>query len=267
MDQKQIFLPESMYKVDSEMTYERLSDLYESGQTVTGTVTRLNSKDELLEVYLGENLTGIMPFASSTIYPLYRYGGISPNIYELVGKNIQAKIKCIDGNKIFLSRRENMLNALELLRDKTDKIEYTSIIGFSKSSAFIDMGAGIIGRIRSKAFSPVKFRDIRDVGIKVGDIISAKITEFLEEDNKFELSRVDILPSHYEVFNPNDVVVCKVFEPVCDLGNIGYYVLINNNYCGIVDSPKVKLNYGDNIIGYIKKLKDEGIKLTLVETL
>lgn len=261
----QFYLPESMYKLDSTINRENLYSLYECGVSVTGRVIRLNSKDKILEVDLGDNIIGIMRFEDATIYPVYDAEGVaSPNVYKLVGKNIQAKIIGFDNTNIFVSRKLNMLEALEVLKNETH-FEFAKITGFSRMSAFFDVGAGIVGRSNSKEFSNVKFRDIQDIGLQNGDIVPVSVIEYFNEDKRFELSRVDVLPSHNDYFSSGDTVTCKVFEPVLDTEVIGHYVLIDRTFCGIVDSPKIKLQYGDEIVAYVKKVKDAGLKLAMVE--
>lgn len=262
------FLPESMYQVDTKMSYETLLYSFENNLAITGRITRLNSKDKTFEVYLGGNFNGIIHFEDATIYSVYfEDGNITPNIFNLTGKIIRAKIIHIDDNgTIFLSRKENMYEALDFLKDKKE-IQYASITGFSVLSAFIDIGAGITGRSYSFTFARVKFKNIKDIGLKIGDIISVKILSFLDESSYFELSRVDALPSHYDVINPRDFVTCKIFDPVRDENEDGYYALIDGKFCGIVDSPDMHLNYGDTVVAYVKKLKDTGVKMNMVKKL
>jgi len=158
----EIFLPESLSKVDSEMDLEKLSHFYEKNSTVIGKVIRIDFENQLFIVDLGGKIAAKMPFNESTIYPIYdsndRY---SLNIINLFEKTIQAKIKIFEKDNIILSRKDNMLEALETLKTETDSI-FAIILGFSKLSAFLDVGAGIIGRSCSRNFSNTVFNDIRD---------------------------------------------------------------------------------------------------------
>lgn len=261
---KQKFLPESLYGVDSEMNFNKLLVFYENNSSITGKVIRLDSKDQILKVDLGGGIIGIMPLSEATIYPLYEDDRISSHICNLVEKTIRAKIINFSDNQFIVSRKNCMLEAIESIK-KENKIDFAEITGFSRMSAFFDIGSGIIGRSYSKAFSNTKFHDIQDVGIQKGDIISVNITNFLEESNTFDLSRVDTLPNPQEVMSKGDLILCKVFEKVGDPEGIGYYVLIDSDYCGILDSPNTTLNYGDKVIGNVKKVTEKGIKLEFVE--
>lgn len=262
---KKVFLPESMYTVDSKMNYEKIISIYNSKDQITGRVIRLDVVLNRLEVDLGGGIIGLLPIEASTIYPIYdEFEKISYNVISLVGKNIQAQITDCDSNTVILSRKENMLEALEFFKTQTE-VKFASITGFSKISAFIDIGAGITGRSYSFNFSTAIFEDIKDVGFYKNDIITVKILSFVEEKNCFELSRVEPLPNSMDILNKNDFVLCTVFGTLND--GEGYYVLYNNDFCGIVDSPKLKLEYGDEIVGVIKALTPKGARLNLVEKL
>jgi len=264
---KKIFSPESFHSVDNEMSIEKLTSIFNNSSPITGKVLRINSQNESLEVDLGNGFYGTMKFVDTTIYPIYKGDEtLSPSVYTLVGNNIQAKIISLNEDKILLSRKENMLEALEYLKSEKE-IEFASITGFSKLSAFIDIGAGIIGRSYGKNFSVVKYDDIKDTDFRIGDTISVKTVEFLEESNRFELSRVDTLPSIFNCLHRGDIVIGKVFNPVSDPENPGYYVAIDdNNFCGIVDvlDDSTELKYGDSIWASIHKITNKGVKLRLV---
>lgn len=264
MTQK-LFLPESMCQIDSNMNRRKLIVSFKKQEVVIGKITRLNSKEQFFEVDLGGNLVGIMPFEVSTIYPIYKDNGkFSYGFISLVGKIIQAKIIKYDNNNIVLSRKAVMLEALELLK-QTSEVKFAAITSFSHLSAFMDIGAGIIGKSGTYDFCHAIYKNAEDVGFKKGDIIRAKITKFQPELNCFDLSVVSYLPNPEEVFSVDDVVTCKVFGSVGD--NIGYYILIDNKYNGIVDSPFYKLHYGDELSAFINKITPNGLRLKIVEKL
>jgi len=258
----QFFLPESLCEIDAQMDLEKISTIYENHSTIIGKIIRIDFYNQLFIVDLGGNIMATMPFKDSTIYPIYdSKNTFSLNIITLFRKIIQAKISSIDNNNIILSRKENMLEAIEVFKKETEPI-FAIITGFSKLSAFIDIGAGIIGRCYTKNFSNIFFNDIRDIGINIGDMISAKIIDFLEDENKFELSRTDTLPNPSDILNRGDVVNCTIFSPLDD--GIGYYALIDTIFCGIVDSPVAKLQYGDKVEALVKNFSQKGPRLNFI---
>jgi len=263
----QSFLPECMYKVNPGMHMNALKTFHENNVAVVGRVLRLNSKGQFLEVDLGGGIIGYLPCSQATIYQKYKQNGVlNPSVYTLVGETIQAKILSLDLEKniIVLSRKENMLEAIKVLRHQT-QIKFASIIGFSKLSAFVDIGAGVTARCYGRNLSNNLFIHAKDIGLKTHDIFPVDVLEFFEETNQFEVSRTSTFPDINYILFENDVVVCRVFGKVGDEEGIGYFVSIDNKYCGIVDSPEVELNYGDNISAIISKMTPKGPRLNFIK--
>lgn len=248
------FLPESMYTIDSSISRQNLS----VGDVVTGKVMALNPHQKVLEINLGNGLIGFINVKDFTIYPIYKpNGSFSSTIYTFIRRNVRAKIISLENDIITLSRKEHMLDTLSVLMEK-EMFPNALITGFSKLSAFVDIGEGITGRIYGKDFCNTLFRDARDVGFKKGDIFPVKNLCFEESLNCFDLSRTQMLPTPKEVLKRNQVVDCTVFESVGD--GIGYYVLINKSICGILDSL-MKLHYGETVKGIVKRISPKGPKL------
>jgi len=263
---KQLFLPEFMCSVDSGMTLGKLEVSYLSQTPVTGKVIKINLRDRFLTVNLGGNFISYMPFEEATIYPIYKPdNSISPAILSLLNKRIQVQILKIKGNNINISRRINMLNALDYFK-KQSQIKYAAIVGFNNLSAFIDIGAGLSGKILAKDLSPVLYHNPKDLGLHRGDIISVNVLEYLPDSFFFTLARN--FPKLEESLKISDLVRCKVFDKVYnDPDGIGYYVLIKGTIKGIVDSEFIKLNYGNKILARVKQITKKGPKLEIVKKL
>lgn len=260
------FLPESMYDIDSRMTPFKLFNHYLTKKSIIGKVIRIDSKTNTIKVNVGGNLTANMSFDEATIYPIYRPNGtLSPNIYTLLDKTIQAKVIGLDVKNIRLSRKNNMLEALDSLKTQSE-IPYAVITNFFNISAFVDIGAGLVGRIKSKELSNVMFRNIADIGLAKGDIIPVKVLNFFQDSNNFELSRVATFPNFRDIIKKGEIVHCKVFGNVGDPQGLGYFVLIKDTVCGILDS-QVILNYGNEVVAKVSKLGHKGPHLDLVKKL
>ena len=257
----QFFLPESMYSLDSEMYFQKLYWYYETGSTITGKVVRIREKQNYFDVDLGSGFLAKMPFNESTIYPVYKdkeHNFLSPELYHLIGKTVQVKItKFKKLYNIEVSRKENMEELIINIKDQK-YFEYVEITGYSKLSAFIDVGGGIRGKISPLNFSPIKFNDIREVEIPVGTIIPASTLNFDTDTMQFELSR--ILPS---TLYQNQIVTAKIFDPLGD--GIGYFCLVKNSIGGILDSPDFKLHYGDNVVARVKGFSSKGARLEFLK--
>lgn len=263
---RQLFLPEFMYSVDSGMTRENLELSYLSQKPVTGKVTKIDTKKRVLTVNLGGGFISNMPFEEATIYPIYKPdNNLSPNILSLLDKRIQVQILDINVNNINISRKRNMLKAFAYFKEQK-KIKYAGIVGFYNLSAFIDIGAGLIGKMMAKDLSPIFYHDPNDLGLHRGDILSVNILEYFPDTFHFNLSRD--FPKLEESIKINDLITCKVFDKVGnDPFGIGYYVLINKSIKGIVDSEFVKLNYGDKVLATVRQITKRGPKLDFVKKL
>lgn len=264
---KKIYLPESMYYVDSKMSLRKVARLFVDNTPITGRVIRLNSKEKHLVVDLGGQLQGIIPFSEVSIYPIYKQFSeddfsFSPTLYTLVGKTIRAKIRTIK-NTIVLSRKEHMLEALEELK-YIDEFPKAVITNFSRVSAFMDIGAGITGKITAAELSYSFFNYIQELGLSIGNVIPVKSLGFDSEMNKFELSRILCLPTAEEALNIGDIVECIISNYVEQDSEItGYFVSILGYLSGILDSP-IPLEYGETVSGIVSKITSKGIKLKLV---
>ncbi len=149
MNNKNNFLPESMYELDSKINRKELS----IGTIDTGTVYCLKQDSQTFIVDLGNGIEATMSIPDSTIYPLYstkREGEFSPTIYRMVGKTIRAVITNLEGG-IKLSRKQHMMLALKLLKEQAE-FSNVYITDFSEKSAFMDIGAGITGVSQSGHF-------------------------------------------------------------------------------------------------------------------
>lgn len=254
----QFFLPESMYKVDSEMYFQKLLWYYESNSALTGKVTRIHEKQKYLDVDLGGGIMAKMSFNESTIYPIYKPNSfLSPNVYTLVDKNIQVKIiKLQNFSNIWVSRKESMQEVLINIKDQK-AFDFVEITAYSNLSAFIDVGGGIRGKIAPINFSPVKFNHIGDIEIPVGTIIPVSVLNFDMNTIQFELSR--IFPNTESSLYAGQILTAKIFEPLGD--NVGYFCLVKTSICAIIDSPYEELHYGDNVVARVKRISSKGAKL------
>lgn len=253
-NKSQSYLPESMYSVDSTMTYEKIYKSGEQNEPLTGKIFRLTAK--ALEIDFGGGIIYNIPFNEFTIYPIYKENGeLTAHIYTMVGRKIRVKVTINDDGSFNLSRKAHMLEALETLKSES-YIEHAQIISFSKLSAFVDIGAGIMGRVSTADFAPVRYHNIKDIGIKEGTIIPLKIKEYLPEINSFGLSRVQTFEDPENTLEPSSVVICQIFERVIsDPTNIGYHALIEGKYSGIVNSELVPLQYGDKVAATVRKIR------------
>ena len=251
------YMPESTYSIDSELTRETLN----KGDIVTGVVKSLVTSKQFIVVDLG-NFKAIMPFEYCSIYKTkFRKGYIDPNIFSLLGRTIRARVINV-GEDIIISRKELMQEALDYFT-KFNPSEFTVVItAFNNLSAFVDVGAGIHGRIMPFEFANVHFNNIQDIGLKIGDSFTVKNLGFNEEIKSFELSRMAVIFDNPHNYQRDDHVNFKVFKSLNDRS--GYLGLIDNKYLALLDSRRVRLSYGDEVIGIVKEVTNKGTKLKFI---
>ena len=66
-----------------------------------------------------------------------------------------------------------------------------------------------------------------------------------------------MLPKAEDVLSVAQKVDCRVFDRMSD--NC-YYALINKTICCIIRSRKINLQYGDNVVGIVRKITSKGPK-------
>lgn len=245
--QKQHFLLESMYHISNSMNLRKIAEAYLHDIPVTCQVIRIDTENNFLEVYLGGNIYGTIPLEESSIYSTTKDGKIASKIFALVGCNVRAYIISVK-NGIVLSRKMHMEDALNSIY-KIKHFKYASITGFTTLTAFVDVGAGILGKISPNNFAPVIYRNIKDIGFEKNYIISVDVLDYDPYNYRFELSRLSCLPHFSEVFHKGDLVECKIFGKLNDLS--GYYVCVNTYVCGIMDAPDFPLSYNEKVVACV----------------
>ena len=253
----QRFLPESTYSVDSTLTRQNIK----KGDTITGKVVLVAKPEQFLVVNLG-NFRVHMKFDEASIYTSRSIPGyVDPNIYSLVGKTIRAKV-VETGENIIISRKEHMKEALDYFK-AVNPTEFTVVItAFNKLSAFVDIGAGIQGRITPSDFVDVFFKNIKDIGLDIGETFTAKNLGYNDTLKSFDLSRKAAIADDPSYIQRGYYVKVKIFNSLND--GSGYIGLIDTKYPALLDSRYVTLKYGDEVIGIVKDFNSKGIKLKFV---
>lgn len=98
---------------------------YCENQTVCGIAIEFNPVEETIKVQLSTTVYGVLPYTEATIYQLSKCepGKAPKQIATLLGKTIRFKIIHInlEEEKIILSRKKNMLEALQLLQENFEQ--------------------------------------------------------------------------------------------------------------------------------------------------
>lgn len=241
---KENFLPEARCKV-TIFNYWTNPESH-IGEVVNVLPQNYNRENQELNVFIGNSFPGIIPLSELSIYDFEEEKIHSKLISPLFinHKPITAKIIDFDRyrDRFILSRKENMKNALEyfLSINGSSEIIYAYKISASKSSIFVDIGAGICGLIPCS--------EISDSYINSSEYFDGTdyIPVHLLFENvygKFVLSYKSTAP--YQDFNIGDIVLGKVTRSV-PTGD-GIFIELNPNQSGILDTDYGLLTaQGDN---------------------
>lgn len=258
-------MPEAWYNINQNINYEELSRKFESNEFITGKITRWNSLKNHFEIDLGNNITGIMPIEETSIYPtLNSNGTLKPEAYCLVGKIICAKITDISSDTIILSRKRNMLDAFDIIRNFENEIINCYIKSAKEALIFIDVGHGILGLLHVKDLSTCIVNDVKDVGIKEKTFIKAKIN-FIDYSNSFiNLGYKELYENVSDKYNHGDIIEVISFNPVQNTEN-GYFCYVNPNTSAILNGPfNTDIPYGSRIIAKVRSAKINKLKLSFL---
>lgn len=257
--------PESFYRLDHEMSFDKLADAMSSKEIVVGQIIYWNSQAKHFVVDLGNNFTAILPLEESSFYPLFSPtdGSIKySKIYNLVGKTICACVKSCNNFQIVISRKESMEMTFKEISENGLTIYCCEVLFFSGVTTFVDIGNGIIGAISIKDLTISKISHPNDIGIYVNSIIHAKLLSIDSELKYIYLSYRSTFNNLSNVLQKDDLITAMVFESVDDEES-GYFAQINPNTAAIVNPPDDgSLNYGSKVVARVRKVKDNGfIKL------
>lgn len=256
-------LPEACYRMDN-LSLDQVKAAYFANETVIGFVESISQADRKLYVRLGEEVLATLSFEEATIYPLTNStnnpGFPFPlQIGCLKEKNICAKVISISGGQIVLSRKENMLEAYEAIKDK-ENLPF-NVTAVRKNMVFGDVGHGVQARIKLVDLCKSRIRSATEM-CKIGDSFIVKVLDF-DELKRANVSFKDTFP----VYDPKnhksgDVVICTINEPV-DNNFSGFFVNVSPQVAGIMDYDTwlPVLQYGDIVECVVSRAREKGLHL------
>lgn len=251
------------------LTHEEIVEAHKNGCTVTGFVEKVIADKQVLEVRLGIGLVAILPFAEATIYPL-RYSKkkaslLPTNIRCLIKRKIRVKITEVNGDFIAVSRKQNMLEALEYIRNiKRTPMYITNVI---PKSVFGDIGEGIVGKIIINEVCRSHIKNVREY-LSKGQTIDVVILE-ADDEQRFNVSyRQAFKPYCQEDYSTGMVVRGRIGDWINITDTSHYYVNIAPQVSGILTIKAHKhLEYGTNVECIVTGTCEKGLYLELAKLL
>lgn len=257
--------PESYYTF-KELSRKQVILAKENGTTIIGCVTGILAETEEVEVKLGQDLFGYLPFAEVTIYPLKYSAHVTRahpiQIEKIRNKNICVKVTDVTDDKITLSRKQNMLEAFEHLRQC--EAAYFHISNVEQAFAYGDIGAGLSARIYIREISRNHLSSVCEKFHKDDTVLVAILD--VNENRMFELSYKRMFrPYNPDDYKPGDPIECQISLPVDEMHS-GYYASVTPQVRGIVDTTEA-LRYGDKVLCSVNRTTEKGLKLRLLKVL
>ena len=263
-------LPEGCYKPQN-MKKKDVETAFLKGATVIGWVLpNIDEDNKRIFVQLGEGIIATLPFDETTIYP-YTYSKSAPHlkiplqIACLTGKVICAKVISIDNGNIVLSRKQNMQEALEVLKQR----EFLTFLvsNVRTSLVFGDVGHGIQACIFIHNLCKSHIKSATEI-CKSGDSIFVKVLS-IDELGRFDVSYKDACPPYNPAnYKKDDTIAVRITKPV-DNTFSGFFAYVTPQVCGIVDyhSDLPLMRYGDIVECRVSSANANGLRLKFIRML
>ncbi len=251
MNEIKNLMPEWLCTIDDTMSLEKIIRAKDSKLPIVGRVILWNKEKKNFLVDLGNDFYGFIPVDDSSLYPpLYSSGKITPSLFATIGKPIVAVVKSINSDgKIILSRKESMLDAFNTISTLVGKKIECCITAFSPFGIFVDVGKGVCGLINRRSASTSRLRSFSDMGLKIGDKITAKVISF-DENFHIELNYKDQFEYLGLTLAVNDSVDVMILDR---LNSNGFFAYVNPNTTAIINIPYgISCKYGDKGVAKVR---------------
>lgn len=257
--------PQSLAELDSTLEVNKIK----RNTIVAAKVICWDSKNKGLIVVFGNQIKGFIPEEHISIYPSKDRGKIPSEATYIIGKTVIAEVIDYNKNKteFTLSRTNAMKKRVQEIKP-TDKIS-SYVTNVREKDIFVDLGAGIMGRVYYAELTSCYIEDVAYLGYHVGSIIELQVIDM--QDNKVNLSRRRLY-SEYDMskINTGDIVEAKILsELTVPITTISYpyaycvEVDDNANVKGIIDSF-IPLTKGSIVTCSVRKVTERGVQLNLI---
>ena len=280
MKERPLIQPECQYYFDDYFIQKsELRNVMERGETLTGKVTDIDENRRIVKVKLGEKIFVDMAWEDCSIEPFTYCSNttsevtnqIPIQVRNILSRKIRCKVKKIEGNNVYVSRKLNMEEAWKYITTLPQDYVFDAAVrgcNLGTTMVFLDIGEGITGVCYYKDFSftRIRFADWVKFGQKYR---VQRIGDFNYEHFSIECSRKNACKKDYTNFKRCDIVQVRVADEVYDKVDktfTGYYVEVSPNVRGIANlaenvEPK---KYGEIVTACVRKVKPDEKKMSLI---
>lgn len=260
------FIPEGWEENFRPMSKEYLINAMQEGTIVQGIVNKCDSNYNL-HIDFGNNVTGVIPREQVEAVNVDETGFPKPNIcVSKVNKYVQFKVTDLTANdKFILSRKEVGNEALKWVKNslKEGQIVNGIVKSIQPYGAFVEIGGGIVGLLHIEDISIARIKSPSE-RLKIGQKIKIMIKSIDRKNERIILSYKELLGTWEEnvkKFEEGSVVVGIARE--IEKGKNGIFIELTPNLVGLAEY-KEKINYGQEVNVYVRKIIPERKKIKLV---
>ena len=252
---KEGLYPEEYYELDNNMDINKIEEALKNQCTITGEVNFFDEKKRCLGIKICSNIMAEMPWEEITYNGNLTYYSdskekIPKEVYGMLKRNkIIVKVIEIKNEKIIVSRRKNIIEATEKMKEKIvlNNVIYGKISAICNKGLFIDIGEGITAFCPTRYVSKSYIHDMTKFFCN-DPIIKVRIVEL--EDGKITVSRRDSKVGNYSNYKPNDNVTVKIGTALINSSNKieAYFAEIEPDVSGIVKIQENGIYISENRI-------------------
>ncbi len=252
---KEGLYPEEYYELDNNMDINKIEEALKNQCTITGEVIFFDEKKRCLGIKICSNIMAEMPWEEITYNGNLTYYSdskekIPKEVYGMLKRNkIRVKVMEIKNEKIIVSRRKNIIEATEKMKEKIvlNNVIYGKISAICNKGLFIDIGEGITAFCPTRYVSKSYIHDMTKFFCN-DPIIKVRIVEL--EDGKITVSRRDSKVGNYSNYKPNDIVTVKIGTALINSSNKieAYFAEIEPDVSGIVKIQENGIYISENRI-------------------
>ncbi len=262
--------PERDFRIDDNMTLDEVERRCKQNISITGYIHGFNIFERNAFVSLGNGIEAVLPFDEICLEELKYSSGTPAQLKALLRKkSVRAKVTSINGDKVYISRKANLLETLDIVKENIGCFFYATVESASGHSVFLDIGEGVIAYCGVEELTRIHLKDTRD-WVKIGQHFRVKVTNFKEKEKFVFCSVKRGSFGDYSKFKKGTVVNARVGAEIPSINGSypGFFVEITPAISGIADVCKSfysgeKPKFGDMVKCYIREVDAYNHKMKL----
>ncbi len=251
-------------------TWNRLTDLYESGETIVGKIVRRIKGGMVVEI---DSIQAFLPGSQLDVHPVQDFD-------QYIGQEMEFKVVKVNRlrKNIVLSRKALLEDSLKEQRESLlQDIEVGQILeGRAKNitdfGVFIDLG-GVDGLLHITDLSWGRVNHSSEL-VKVGETLNVKVIDYDSERKRISLGLKQLTPHPWESVPEKYPVDTIINGKVVSMTNYGAFLEIEKGVEGLVHisemswvhnihHPSEVVKLGDNIEAKVLSVNSEERKIAL----